>query len=130
MRKNEVSRSQTAYSASAVIGEGCTFTVDGSCMDSDEAPIRMKDGQRLAVHQFDGYFSAYADIEKVRDKVCVIQYLWRGMRFFAVKQIVGYDEISDCLRLVYYNPERTMVTVNAKAIEQIYYVDGVIVPED
>lgn len=120
-------REQAAYEVCAAISESATFTVDGDCMDSIESPIRLKDGQRLLVHKFDGYFSAYADIEKVRNKVCVLQYTKMGMRYFAVKEIVGYDEITDSLRLQFYYPEKTIMCVKAKAIEQLYLVDGVIV---
>lgn len=124
-----VKRKQVAYDCDLLIGESATFTVDGSCMDSPMSPIRMKDGQQMLIHPFPGMFSAYADIEKVRGKVCVIQYRHSGKRYFAVKEVTGFDEITDSLRLVYYYPKRTELTVRASAIEQLYIVDGVVVSD-
>lgn len=129
MKSKMMKRKQIAYDCKLPIGESATFSIDGSCMDSSLSPIRLKDGQRMLVHPFPGVFSAYADIEKVRGKVCVIQYLQSGKRYFAVKQVAGFDEIADSLRLVYYYPERTEVSIRAGAIERLYIVDGVMVQE-
>lgn len=101
------------------------FWADGDCMNSPEAPIRIRDGQRLRVHGYDGVFNPYADIEQVRGKVCAIQYVIKGKRYFAVKEIVGIDELAGSLRLAYYYPQKTFVALKVDAIEKIYIVDGV-----
>ena len=126
MKSNSIERKQVAYDSSLPIAKDATFRVDGSCMDSPLSPIRMKDGQQLSVHPFQGDFNAYADIEKVMGKVCVVQYLYLGNRYFTVKQIIGIDELADTLRLMFYYPEKTEVAVRIKAIERIYFVDGVV----
>ena len=61
---------------------------DGNCMDSPEAPIRIK-------------------------------------RYFAVKEITFFDELTGKLRLTYYNPKKTNVWLKIDAIEKVYFVDGV-----
>ena len=101
------------------------FWADGDCMNSPDAPIRIKNGQRLRVMEYDGDFNPFADIERVRGKVCAIQYIADGKRYFAVKEIVGVDELAGCLRMVYYNPQKTFISLRVEAIEKIYIVDGV-----
>lgn len=101
------------------------FWVVGDCMDSPEAPIRLKDGQRLKVREYDGDFNPYADIDKVRGKVCAILYIVEGVRYAIVKQIVGLDEITGSIRLKYYNPNETIVSLKIDTIEKIYIVDGI-----
>lgn len=102
------------------------FWVDGDCMNSPEAPIRLRNGQRMRVHKYDGVFNPYRDIEAVRGKVCCFQYITQGKRYMAVKEVVGIDELTNSLRLQYYYPEKTAVFLDIASIEQIYIVDGVI----
>ena len=102
------------------------FWVDGDCMNSPEAPIRLRNGQRMRVHKYDGVFNPYRDIEAVRGKVCCFQYITQGKRYMAVKEVVGIDEIANSLRLKYYYPQETIVSLKIDAIEQVYIVDGVI----
>jgi hypothetical protein len=101
------------------------FWADGNCLDSPDSPIRIKDGQRLIVHKYNGLFNPYADIDKVRDKICAILYIVEGVRYAIVKQIVGIDEITGTIRLKYYNPEETIVSLKIDTIEKLYVVDGV-----
>lgn len=101
------------------------FWADGDCMDSPDSPIRIKDGQRLIVHKYNGLFNPYADIDKVRDKICAILYIVEGVRYAIVKQIVGIDEITGTIRLKYYNPEETIVSLKIDTLEKLYVVDGV-----
>ena len=101
------------------------FWVDGDCMNSPDAPIRLKDGQRLSVHKYDGVFNPYRDIEAIRGKVCCFQYIIQGKRYMAVKEVVGIDEIANLLRLKYYYPQETIVSLKIDAIEQVYIVDGI-----
>lgn len=88
------------------------FWVDGDCMDAPEAPIRLKDGQKLKVHELecdDGVFHIYRHIEEMRGKVCAIVSRQNGKRYCVVKEVVGLDELTGCLRLVFYNPKKTDV---------------------
>lgn len=101
------------------------FWVDGDCMDSPKAPIRLKDGQRLMIHEYDGIFNPYADIGKVRGKICAILYVIDGVRYGVVKEIVGIDEITGSIRLKFYNPQETIVSLKIDTIERLYIVDGV-----
>lgn len=101
------------------------FWADGDCMDSPNSPIRIRDGQRLIVHKYNGLFNPYADIEKVRGKICGILYIVEGMRYAIVKEIVGIDEITGSIRLKYYNPQETIVSLKIDTIERLYLVDGV-----
>lgn len=116
----------TGYSLDREICESANFWVSGECMNSPLSPIRSKDGQRLIVHKYDGVFYPFADIDKVRGKVCCIEYEARGMKYFAVKEIVGVDELANTLKLMYYNPKKTIVQLNVDAIRQLWLVDGVI----
>ena len=103
------------------------FWVDGDCMDAPEAPIRLKDGQKLKVHELecdDGVFHIYRHIEEMRGKVCAIVSIHNGKRFCVVKEVVGLDELTGCLRLVFYNPKKTDVYLKMDAIERVYIVDG------
>lgn len=118
-------RKQVGYPADLDISENAAFWADGDCMDAPDAPIRIKNGQRLKVRGYDGIFNPFADIEQVRGKVCAIQYLADGKRYFAVKEIVGIDELTGRLRMVFYNPQKTFVFLDAEAIEKLYFVDGV-----
>lgn len=101
--------------------------VDGDCMDAPEAPIRLKDGQKLKVHELecdDGVFHIYRHIEEMRGKVCAIVSRQNGKRYCVVKEVVGLDELTGCLRLVFYNPKKTDVYLKMDAIERVYIVDG------
>ena len=119
-------KEQVGYSTDTDLSE-CVlrFWADGDCMNSVDAPIRLRNGQRLSVHKYDGVFNPYRDIEAIRGKVCVFQYITQGKRFFAVKEVVGIDELSSSLRLQYYYPEKTAVFLDIASIEQIYIVDGI-----
>lgn len=120
-------RKQIGYPADQELSKyDVKFLADGDCMNSPDAPIRIKNGQQLRVRGYDGDFNPFADIERVRGKVCAIQYIAEGKRYFAVKEIVGVDELAGCLRMVYYNPQKTFVSLRVEAIEKIYFVDGVI----
>lgn len=101
------------------------FLVDGDCMNSPDAPIRLKNGQKMRVHKYDGVFNPFADIENIRGKVCCFQYITQGKRYMAVKEVVGIDEIAGTLRLKYYYPQETIVSLKIDAIEQVYIVDGI-----
>lgn len=118
-------RKQVGYPADLDISENAAFWVDGDCMDAPDAPIRIKNGQRLKVRGYDGIFNPFADIEQARGKVCAIQYIVDGKRYFAVKEIVGIDELTGRLRMVYYNPKKTFVSLKVETIEKLYFVDGV-----
>lgn len=118
-------RKQVGYPVDLEISDNAAFWADGDCMDSPEAPLRIKNGQRLKVRGYDGIFNPFADIEQVRGKVCAIQYLADGKRYFAVKEVVGIDELTGRLRMVYYNPQKTFVFLKVDAIEKLYFVDGV-----
>lgn len=120
-------KEQVGYSTNTDLSE-CVFRfwADGDCMNSADAPIRLRNGQRLSVHKYDGVFNPYADIEAVRGKVCVFQYITQGKRYFAVKEVVGIDELTNSLRLKYYYPQETIVSLKIDAIEQVFIVDGVI----
>lgn len=117
-------RNNIGFAADLQISEDAAFWVDGDCLNSNDAPMRLQDGQRLKVHRLEG-FNPFADIEQVRGKVCVIIYQADGMRYAVVKEIVGLDEITGSLRLKYYNPEETIVSLKIDTIEGLYLVDGV-----
>jgi len=122
--ENYKMNNQTAYSLHDEVCEGTTFTVEGDCLDSPFSPIRLKDGQKLNVCEFAG-FVAHKDIEKVRGRVCVIQYSHWGYRYFIVKEVVGIDEAAGRLRLRYYYPLVSDVFLNIKEIERVWIVEGV-----
>lgn len=119
-------KEQKAYPVDVEVSDKATFWADGDCMNSPDAPIRLRNGQRLSVHKYDGVFNPYADIEAVRGKVCVFQYITQGKRYFAVKEVVGIDELTNSLRLQYYYPEKTAVYLDIASIEQVYIVDGIV----
>lgn len=118
-------KNQVGYLPSLEVSDDAAFWVDGDCLNSNDAPMRLQDGQRLKVHRLEG-FCPSADIEQVRGKVCVIIYQADGMRYAVVKEIVGLDEITGSLRLKYYNPEETIVSLKIDTIEGVYLVDGVV----
>lgn len=119
-------KEQKAYSVDMEVSDKAAFWADGDCMNSADAPIRLRNGQRLSVHKYDGVFNPYRDIEAIRGKVCVFQYITQGNRYFAVKEVVGIDELANSLRLKYYYPQETIVSLKIDAIEQVFIVDGVI----
>ncbi len=88
-------------------------------------PIRIKNGQRILAHKYDGVFNPYGNIESIRGKVCCFLYISQGKRFAAVKEVVGIDELTGTLRLKFYYPQETIVLLKIEAIEQVYIVDGV-----
>lgn len=116
----------TGYPLDKELCEGVNFWVSGECMDSPLSPIRLKDGQRLIVHKYDGVFYPFADIDKVRGKVCCIEYEAKGKRYFVVKEIVGVDELANKLNLMFYNPKKTIIQLHVDAIRQLWLVDGVV----
>jgi hypothetical protein len=118
-------KEQKAYPVNVEVSDKAVFWADGDCMNSPDAPIRLRNGQRLSVHKYDGVFHPYGDIEAIRGKVCVFQYITQGKRFFAVKEVVGIDELTNSLRLQYYYPEKTAVFLDIASIEQVYIVDGI-----
>lgn len=115
---------QIGYPANIEVSDNTSFWVEGDCMDSPKSPIRLKNGQLMKVHKFDG-FSPFADLDKVRGKVCVILYKTDGLLYGAVKEIVGIDEVSNALRLKYYYPQETIVSLRIDKIQYLYFVDGV-----
>lgn len=119
-------KEQKAYPVDIEVSDTAAFLVDGDCMNSADAPIRLRNGQRLSVHKYDGVFNPYRDIEAIRGKICVFQYIIQGKRYFAVKEVIGIDEITNTLRLQCYYPEKTIVFLDIASIEQVYIVDGVI----
>lgn len=100
------------------------FWADGDCMNAPKAPIRIKSGQRLIAHRYND-FNPYADIATVAGKVGVMVYQVDGVRYAAVKEIVGIDEIAGTLRLKYYYPEETIVSLKIDSLEAVYIVDSV-----
>lgn len=117
-------RKQIGYPTDMEVGDNVAFWVDGDCMDSPRSPIRLKDGQRMQVHKYDG-FNPFADLEKVRGKVCVILYKIDGLLYGAVKEVIGIDEIANTIRLKYYYPQETVVSLRIDKIEHLFIVDGV-----
>ena len=101
------------------------FWADGDCMDSPDSPIRIRDGQRVFAHALAGDFNIYRDADKLYNRVCVVQYVASGKRYFAVKQVTFFDELAGLLRLTFYNPKKTDVYLAIDAIEKVYIVDGV-----
>ena len=104
----------------------------GDCMDSPDAPIRIKDGQRLRVHGLDCgdgkypvYSYIYSHLKELKGKVCAIIYVIDGKRYGVVKELVGIDELAGALRLAFYYPKKTYVGLKLDTIEKIYIVDGV-----
>lgn len=118
-------KGQKAYPVEMEVSDKAAFWADGDCMNSPDAPIRLRNGQRLSVHKYDGVFNPYRDIEAIRGKVCVFQYITQGNRYFAVKEVVGIDELANSLRLKYYYPQETIVSLKIDAIEQVFIVDGI-----
>lgn len=118
-------RMQEAYKLTDEVSLATRLWVQGDCMDSPSSPLRMRDGQQIIVHEVE-MFRPYRDIEKVRGKVCVIQYSHWGYRYFIVKEIVDVDPLSERLKLRYYNPQRTDLSLNVREIERVWVVDNVI----
>lgn len=118
-------KEQKAYPVDVEVSDKAAFWADGDCMNSADAPIRLRNGQRLSVHKYDGVFNPYRNIEAIRGKVCVFQYITQGKRYFVVKEVVGIDELANSLRLKYYYPQETIVSLKIDAIEQVFIVDGI-----
>ena len=104
-------KEQKAYPVDVEVSDKATFWADGDCMNSPDAPIRLRNGQRLSVHKYDGVFNPYRDIEAIRGKVCMFQYITQ--------------ELTNSLRLQYYYPEKTAVYLDIASIEQVCIVDGI-----
>ncbi len=123
-------KEQTGYPADLDLNQyDVRFWVDGDCMDSPEAPIRLKDGQRVRVHELerdDGVFHIYRHIEEMKGKVCTIMYVVNGKRYCLVKEVVGLDELTGSVILTFYNPKKTNVRLKIDFIERVYIVDGII----
>lgn len=115
---------QIVYACNMKVNEASTFTVQGNCLDSACSPIRLCNGQKLKVREVER-FNPYGDIEKVQGKVCCIQYIHNGSTYFVAKEIVGIDEITDRLRLRFYNPEQTDVFLKIKELQGVWVVEGV-----
>lgn len=116
---------QIGYPVDMEITKATSFIADGDCMDSTDAPIRIKNGQRLKVHKYDGTSSLFANIHNLKGKVCVILYVVDGMKYGAVKEVFGIDELANTLRLKFYKPKETIVSLKIEYIDQIYVVDGI-----
>ena len=114
------------YPLETFVCKDTTFWVSRDCMDSPQSPMRLKDGQRLIVHEFEGVFYPFADIDKVRGKVCAIECEIKGKKYYVVKEIIGIDELSNKLNLMFYNPEKTIVQLNIDTICRLWFVDGVV----
>lgn len=98
------------------------FSISGDCMSSPDAPITIKDGQKVVCHKFNG--SIY-DIDALKGKVCIILCDDEGKG--VCKEVWGIDEILDVLRLKYYVPEQTIVSIKIDRIKDIYIVEAVCV---
>lgn len=97
------------------------FPISGDCMSSQDAPITIKDGQKVFCSKYEG--SIY-NIDALSGKVCII--LCDDGHKGVCKEVFGIDEILDVLRLKYYVPEQTIVSIKIDRIKDIYIVDGVI----
>lgn len=97
------------------------FSISGDCMSSQDAPITIKDGQKVVCHKFNG--SIY-DIDALSGKVCII--LCDDEHKGVCKEVFGIDEILDVLILKYYVPEQKIVSIKIDRIKDIYIVEGVI----
>ena len=122
MESNTMGR-QKAYSLNIEICEASTFTIKGDCLDSPCSPLRLKNGQRVCVCEVVG-FNPYGDIEKVQGKVCCIQYIHNGYTYFVAKEVVGIDEVTDRLRLRFYNPEQKDLYIEIGKIQSVWVVNG------
>lgn len=97
------------------------FPISGDCMSSPDAPITIKDGQKVFCSKYEG--SIY-NIDALSGKVCII--LCDDGHKGVCKEVWGIDEILDVLRLKYYVPEQTIVSIKIDRIKEIYIVEGVI----
>lgn len=97
------------------------FPISGDCMSSPDAPITIKDGQKVFCSKYEG--SIY-NIDALSGKVCII--LCDDGHKGVCKEVWGIDEILDVLRLKYYVPEQTIVSIKIDRIKDIYIVEGVI----
>lgn len=121
----EIKKQQIGYPVDSEVNDATRFWADGACMDSAKSPIRIKDGQRLIAHKYKyGDGLTFADYQNIKGKVCVILYRLEGVLYGVVKEVWGIDEIANALRLKYYNPEETIVSLKIDYINQIYIVDG------
>lgn len=125
----KLGKQKTGFPLNIEINENTRFWCEGDCMNSEKSPIRIKDGQQLRVHKFEygyGGILTLADFFKIKGRVCAITYILDGMIYCVIKEVVGFDDVANAIRLKFYYPEETRISLGLEMIDSIFIVDGVI----
>ncbi len=101
----------------------CIVNAVGNCLDHELSPIRIKDGDRLLVHEIP--LDEFSLLSTVRKVVCIV--LTDGRCF--VKQMVFYDGISNGIRVRMFNPEEERFFVPIPKIKALFVVDEALSAE-
>lgn len=101
----------------------CIVSAEGNCLDHELSPIRIKDGDRLLIHEIP--LDEFSLLSTVRKVVCIV--LTDGRCF--VKQMVFYDGISNGIRLRMFNPEEERFFVPIPKIKALFVVDKALSAE-
>lgn len=98
----------------------CIVTAVGNCLNSNLSPVRIKDSDRLVIHQIPiGEWEIMMNMNKV---VCFV--LNDGRRF--VKQLVFWDGLSWGIRVKMFIPEEKSFFVPLSQIKALFVVDKVL----
>lgn len=97
----------------------CWVGAVGDCLDSPDSPMRIKDGDKLLVHEIP--LSEMEILIAVRKTVCII--LKSGECY--VKQLIFADFLSRSLTLRMYNPVKKLY-LRIDKIKALFVVDDVV----
>lgn len=101
----------------------CIVNAVGNCLDHELSPIKIKDGDRLLIHQVS--LDMFSLLKTVRKVVCFM--LNNGKCF--VKQVVYYDVEANGVRVRMFNPEEHRFFIPVSEIKALFIVDKVLSAE-
>lgn len=95
----------------------------GNCLDSDLCPIRVRDGDKILIHQIP--ISEWDILSNVGNVVCFM--LKNGKMY--MKQLVFWDGVSWGIRVKMFLPQETYFFVPLDKIKALFVVDKAFSPE-
>lgn len=95
----------------------------GNCLDSDLCPIRVRDGDKILIHQIP--ISEWDILSNVGNVVCFM--LKNGKMY--MKQLVFWDGVSRGIRVKMFLPQETYFFVPLDKIKALFVVDKAFSPE-
>lgn len=103
--------------------EYCILPIEGNCLDHELSPIRIKNGDAVAIHEIPlDDISILSTIGKV---VCFA--LSSGGRY--VKEAVSYNGIVNSITVRMFNPEVKYYEIPISMIKALFVVDKVLKAE-